>query len=78
MLGAQWTLVGQEIVGYHEFNYMAIIFPQIPGKGAKIAIERLNQFFHEKFREENVLLDQLSLQRRRYKLAALAVELLEK
>jgi GGDEF domain-containing protein len=41
----------RDIVGHYEKDLLAIIFPQTPADGAKIAIGRVSQFFHEKFGE---------------------------
>lgn len=41
----------RDIVGHYEKDLLAIIFPQTPAEGAKIAIGRVSQFFHEKFGE---------------------------
>lgn len=43
----------RDIVGHYEKGLLAIVFPQTPAEGAKIAIGRVSQFFHEKFGQQN-------------------------
>ena len=42
----------RDIVGHYQNDLFALIFPQTPRQGARIAVERLKSFFHERFQEE--------------------------
>jgi GGDEF domain-containing protein len=42
----------RDIVGHYQNDLFALIFPQTPRQGARIAVERLRSFFHERFQAE--------------------------
>lgn len=42
----------RDIVGHYEEDFFALIFPQTPRQGARIAVERIRSFFHKKFNDE--------------------------
>jgi GGDEF domain-containing protein len=44
----------RDIVGHYQDNHFALIFPQTPRQGARIAIERLKEFFHKKFNDSGL------------------------